>query len=296
MKKIIWQYLVRFFIAVVGIVALFLVLFFTGIIWHSPDRYTTTSQLQFTVPIMNMHDYDSLGNHRRPYIYSIYTSKGNVTVAGIDHTRDKHDPQLDSIDHYFMLQQPDVVLIEGLLGFLFSWFQDPVAAHGESGYAVALAKDKSIPFYSWEPSREEEVRDLGLRFTPLQLAAFYSLRPYFSNYRFGKPADPDAVMQQYINERTAVEGLHGTITSVAQIDSIWKKDFSLLKDWRETSDEYGWPAGWLSDIFNASNLYRDEHLCTAITELVKQGKHVFVTMGSSHAFRIEAALRHQLSL
>lgn len=296
MKRKMLRYALRFLAAVVVAFVLILVLFVTGVIWHSPDRYTTSTEVEFTTPIMSMHQYDTVGNHPRPYMYTLSSGKGSVTIAGIGHTKDPGDPQLDSIDFYWHRQIPDIVLVEGLLGFLFSWWQDPVSVHGENGHVVALAKSDGIPYYSWEPSREQEVRDLSIRFSPRQLAAFYSLRPYFSNFRFGKPADPDAQLQQYINERTAVEGLQGTITRVSQIDSIWQHDFKHLKDWRETSDEYGWPEGWLADIANASNIYRDQHLCTAIIELVQQGKHVFACMGASHAFRIESALRYQLAL
>jgi hypothetical protein len=85
------------------------------------------------------------------------------------------------------------------------------------------------------------------------------------------------------------------ISDVKEVDSIWKKDFPNQKDWRETSDEFGWPPGYLSDIFNDCNLLRDNYLCNALLQEVKKGKHVFVTMGSSHAYRIEKTLEAALA-
>jgi hypothetical protein len=159
---------------------------------------------------------------------------------------------------------------------------------------VRLAKKDGIAYYSWEPDRENEVQELLKKYPAKQLALFYSMRPYFSNIRFGKPSDPNGMMQQYIYERTSVKGLEGELVSVRQVDSIWARDFSSLDDWRNTSDESGWPDGYLSDIFNASNLYRDQHLCSIIMELIEKGERVIVTMGSSHAYRIRQSLEHEL--
>jgi hypothetical protein len=242
-----------------------------------------------------MDEYGDLpNNHPRPYIYTLKKNKGSITVLGIEHTFDPHDPQIDSIQKYWETTKPTVALVEGRLGFLFQGIQDPVATHGEGGKLIRLAKKEGIPFYSWEPDREEEVQALLKKYPAKQLALFYSLRPYFSSFRFGKPADPNASLQQYIDERTAVKGLKGEILTVGQVDSIWQKDFPSLPDWRNTSDEYGWPRGYLNEIFNASNLYRDQHLCSILLELAEKDEQVIVTMGSSHAFRIRQALESEM--
>ena len=244
---------------------------------------------------MSMEEYFNLPeDHERPYIYVLKKGKGSATILGIQHTKNSKDPQIDSIEKYWERVKPTVALVEGRLGFLFQWIQDPVAAHGEGGELVRLAKKYGLKYYSWEPERESEVQHLLKKYPPKQLAMFYSLRPYFSNFRFGKPSDPDAVLQKYIDERTGVTGLRGEIVSVSQIDSIWKKDFENRADWRITSDEYGWPSGYLADIFNASNIYRDEHLCNVIMELVEKDESVIVTMGSSHAYRIRQTLEYEL--
>ncbi len=280
---------------ILSALAILLILLFTGIIWRSPSRYTPSRTYTFEKPVMSMGEYGSLTEiHARPYIYMLKKGTGAVTVLGIEHTVDPGDPQIDSIEKYWEISRPTVALVEGRLGFLFQGLQNPVAVHGEGGKLVSLAKKDGIPFYSWEPDRETEVQDLLKKYPAKQLALFYSLRPYFSGFRFGKPADPDATLQHYIDERTAVKGLKGEIISVRQVDSIWQKDFPSREDWRNTSDEYGWPEGYLSEIFNASNLYRDQHLCSIILELAEKGDHVIVTMGSSHAFRIRQTLEYEM--
>jgi hypothetical protein len=280
------------FISIIGLSFLFLV---TGIIWRSPSQYVTTRSYAFQTPVMGMTEYGQLQkDHERPYIYILKQGKGSAIILGIDHTKNPEDHQIDSIEKYWQQVKPTVALVEGRLGFLMQGIQDPVATHGEGGKLVSLAKKDRVPYYSWEPEREEEVQELLKKYPPKKLALFYSLRPYFSNFRFGRPSDPDATMQKYIDERTAVTGLRGEITSLSEVDSIWKHDFPAKKDWRNTSDEYGWPEGYLADIFNDSNLYRDHHLCSAILELVEKGQSVIVTMGSSHAYRIRQSLEYEL--
>lgn len=274
-------------------VAAFALLLWTGIIWRSPKFYAVKAEKQFAIPIMDMAAYDTLGDHPRPYIYKLTKGNGAVYILGIEHTKDANDPQILQIQSIWNRFQPDVALVEGRLGFLFSGFQNPVTGHGEGGKTVALAKSAGIPFYTWEPQKSDEVKMMLMQFRPEQLALFYALRPYFSDFRFGKPQNPNAKMEEFISSRTDLDGIRGKIKSVAQVDSIWKKDFPKLKDWRDTSDEYGWPDGYLSAIFSMSNQIRDIHLCTIILEEMAQGKKVFVTMGSSHAFRIEKTLRHE---
>ncbi len=271
------------------------ILIFTGIIWRSPGYYKVSGIQSFEVPIMNMNTYDSFANHRRPYIYQVSTAnKGSVYVLGIEHTKDSKNHQIDSIQRIWQSYQPTVALVEGRLGFLFSWFQHPVSMHGESGATVYLSKKYNIPFYTWEPERQNEVDIMLQKFSPEKVALFYSLRPYFSNFRFGKPSNPDEQLKEYIQTRTDYKGIRGIVTSVAQVDSIWKKEYPQLKDWRDTSDEYGWPEGWFSEMANYSNITRDIHMCSVIHELVAKGENVFITMGSSHAFRIEQTLRQHL--
>ena len=43
------------------------------------------------------------------------------------------------------------------------------------------------------------------------------------------------------------EVITNVISSVAQIDAIWKRDFPDEADWRDTSDQFGLP-GYLAEI------------------------------------------------
>lgn len=281
-------------LALLGIIGVALLLFFTGVIWRSPGYYSVKTNREFKQPVMSMEEYSRTGGHVRPYIFRMGNDRGEVYVLGIDHTKDPDDRQIDSIENAWNDFKPEVLLVEGRLGFLLGGLQDPVENYGEGGKAVSLAKRDDVKFYTWEPKKQQEVKMMLQRFPAKQVAAFYSLRPYLSNFRHGKPQDPDASLQSYIDSRTDYDGIRGEITSVTEIDSIWATDFPEEKDWRDSTDEYGWPKGYLADMAAYSNELRNIHMVNAILELVGEGKKVFITMGSSHAYRIEETLRKEL--
>lgn len=294
MKKLIMKILKVFFVTLVILVTTFILLIYAGVIWRSPKFYSVNNTVQPKVPIMSMDEYFKSVEHRRPYIYKLEKGKGSVYVLGIQHKK-QYDHQIDSINLIWNEFRPEIALVEGMLGFYISWFQDPVNRYGESGETVRLARKKNIPFYTWEPDKNEEIKYLSKYYSPKQLAFFYSLRPYLSNYRFGKPENPNKTIDEYIQDRTDYDIIRNQVHSYQEIDSIWKADFPNEKDWREKSDEYGWPKGYLFEIANLSNQYRDLHMLSVIIDLVNQEKKVFVTMGSSHAYRIEKSLRSELT-
>lgn len=261
-----------------------------GVIRSSPAYYYPADDIILRDPIMSSEGYDSVhAVFTRPYI--VYIEGGRAVLTfGAEHTKDPNHPQFAKIDSLWTLFNPDAALVEGRLGFIMKGFMNPVSAHGESAYVQELAKKKGIELYSWDPPVEADVKNTLKYFHKKKAALFYVLRPYFSNYRFGKPDDPESFVLDYLEKRTKYPGLEGSLSGIAEIDSLWKADFAGLPDWRETSDAYGWP-GYLNDIARISNTFRDEHLVQCIAELTNKGKRVFAIMGSSHAVKTEKALR-----
>ncbi|NAS31101.1 hypothetical protein GTQ40_08980 [Flavobacteriaceae bacterium R38] len=283
-------------IGVLGFALLVVLLFFFNVMWKSPPNFKVNEYKPLEIPIMDMTAYrDIMQTHRRPYIYAI-TSKsgGSVHVLGVEHLNNSNHPQFDSINSIWKKVRPDVALVEGRLGFLFTWFQDPVTKYGEGGLTSYLAKQDRAKLYTWEPTRNDEIALLMKDYSVDKIAMFYSLRPYFSKSRSGKVVDPEGELQKLIENRTDYNNIRGVFKSWKDLDEMWKKDFPSI-DWRNYKDEKGWwPEGYLEDLWNASNLARDEHLIQTILQLVGEGKKVFVTMGASHAPRIEESLKNAL--
>lgn len=278
------------FIAIL-VIAVLLVFAFT-LFWRSPDYYTDYDSIELAAPLLTSEEYDALvDTHPRPYIVEFESQdSGAVLLYGSEHTQDPTDPQIADIQTRWNDFQPTIALVESRLGFFVQGFQNPVKEYGEMGWAFSLARKDKVPVYTWEAPREREIQYALEEFPREQVALFYILRPYFSNFRYGKPEDPEAVAQDYIRERSDYPGIENAISSVEQIDAIWQRDFPDEADWRDTSDQFGLP-GYLGEVAARSNEARDEHFVRVIIDLVQKGERVFAIAGSSHAVKLEPALR-----
>lgn len=266
-----------------------------GRMWRVPPYYTLYGTMALPTPIMTAVEYDKVvKTHPRPFIFECRAGKGGVLFFGIEHTRDADDPQLADLVSRWDAFKPNAVLIEGRLGFFLDGFGDPVATFGESGLAFARARQKNIAVYTWEPPLDQEIALVLEKHPKEQVALYYVLSPYVSGLRHGKPADPEALVERYRRRRTVMPGLENTLKNVAQIDAIWQRDFPDQPDWRDTSDQYGWP-GYLGDVARTANAVRDEHLARCILHLAQRGQRVLVLAGASHAVKLQPAIRGALA-
>lgn len=269
-------------ILITGIVLILLITWGYFNIWRSPKFYMEKNSCDEFQNVLTMKQYGQLtDNHERPYII-----KGeNVLIFGSEHIKDPSDPQNIAIENSFNEFNPTVVLVEGRLGFLIPYVMNPVKKFGEMGKAAELAKKKSLPIYSWDSPKSEQLNSLRDQFEDEQIALKEILNPYFANLRFGKPESPETYVEQYLN-RAEWLGVQDKIRSIDDIDRIWKSDFPTEKDWRDTSDQWGLP-GYLAEIADYSNYVRNQHLVCVINQLLNQGERVFVICGSSHAVCIK---------
>jgi hypothetical protein len=251
--------------------------------WRSPGYYLDVEPFPGEARVGSKAEY-RIG-HPQPYVFQA----GDVFVFGSVHTSDPDDPQLAEIERRWREFKPTVALVEGRLGFLVPGLMDPVEEYGEMGWVNALAKAGDVTTYSWEVPWDRAATELAGRYPPERVALYFVLRPYFSNVRFGRPESPEAFLEEYVH-RASIPALRGTITDVADIDRIWRRDFPGERDWRDVSDE-GPLVGYLVDIAAASEDLRNVHLVRVINTLVAKRERVFVVCGSSHAVLIEPALK-----
>jgi hypothetical protein len=268
-------------VGVVGLAALLTTLTFT-FFWRSPGYYLDVEPFPGEARVLPKAGY-RLG-HPQPYVYRA----GDVFVYGSVHTEDPGDPQLADIETAWRDFGPTVALVEGRLGFLFPGLMDPVEEYGEMGRVNALAKRDDVTTYTWEVPWDRAATELAGRYPPERVALYFVLRPYFSTVRFGRPESPEAAVEEFLH-RASIPALQGTISSVADVDRVWRRDFAGERDWRDVSDEGPLP-GYLADIGFASEDRRNVHLVRVVHALVAKGERVFVVCGSSHAVLIQPAL------
>ncbi len=262
-----------------------------GTAWYRVPYYAPKSTPAAVSLILSPDGYgDVIESHARPYVYAIDApSNSRVVVFGAEHTYRPDDPQLETIRDEWKTMRPTVALIESDLGMMFPAFMDPVSTFGEVGAVHALARTDGIPTYTWEPPDERIIRSaLEQGFTRERVALRWILGPYFSNLRHGRPTDPEAFVLDTLSDKSDVEGIRGVLTTMDEVEAAWAREFPSGPDWREVSDQYGLP-GFLSAM--DLNRTRDEHLVACVAEMIGAGERVFVICGSSHAAKIEPALR-----
>lgn len=268
-----------------------------NVLWLPPKKYHPVNRVTLAPPVMMLEEYTSSGlisRHPRPYVYTIESrnTRGAVLVFGAEHTFDPNHKQFPAMKENWDRFNPTTALVEGNLDLILTWFFNPVKASGEGGYTQELAKSKGIKIYSWEPGIEAEMDAILEKHDPFHVAVFYCLRPYQNRWDQFSKAGQDSKMAHLIAERAQYKTLRGTLISVEQVDSLWKADFPSLPSWRSYKHpENGWPDGMLKQIAEETNMVRDVNMCRAIIELVNKGERVFISMGASHAPRIEGTLR-----
>ena len=279
----------------IGLLVLYLAVVLWGWMtsWRRLPYFEVDPELALASPIMSGAAYgEVIDTHPRPCVFRVEAERGAVLIYGAEHTKDPADPALDGIRREWKAFGPTVALCESRLGVLFPQFMDPVREFGEPGLVHALARERDIPTYTWEPTPAVFMAHLLRQpFTKEQLALRLKLGACFSNLRHGRPDDPAAFLADAIGDGTKWPGLENTLPTAQDIDREWKRQFPDGPDWRDVSDQFGLP-GFLADI--ETNAPRDEHFARVVVTLARQGHRVFAIAGSSHAVKLEAALRDTL--
>ncbi len=223
-----------------------------------------------------------------PYIVEIESSEGSLVFYGARHTSDPADPQMADIEQRWEKLSPTVALCEGRRR---GYFVGPLGKRiSEAALVHELARRDGVRLLSLEPDYETEVRLLLRKWTPEQVALYFTMRVYWSEA--GGKAN-DKLAKQLLSKRTDVAGLEGSLESVGDIDRVWNRDFPTLGDWRTLNTE---PKGtYLAEISDDSRRVRGEHMARTLIDLTRKGERVFAVVGSGHVIRLEWILEEGLS-
>lgn len=270
-----------------------------NVIWIPPKSYKPAQMTPLEPPVMSLDKYSDqlINTHPRPYIFTLENTsgKGALLVFGAEHTFDPAHPQFSVMKEKWDQFNPSVAIVEGHLDLILRWFFDPVKASGEGGFVQKLAIQKNIKLYSWEPGLQAEIEYALTKVDAMHVASFYCLRPYNNQWGQFSKSEQDKKMNALIRKRAGVDGLKGYLHSVEQVDSLWKADHPGLPSWRfYKHPQNGWPKGKLEQISHLTNEARDDYMCNIILELLNKGERIYISMGSSHAVRIEKTLREMI--
>jgi hypothetical protein len=244
-------------------------------------------------PVMSYADYNEI-EHAEPYVIEIDAGSGALLYFGSRHTTNPADAQIDSIRRLWNSFKPTVALAEARKSGRRS-MDSAIRTFGESAAPVFLAKSANIPVYTFEPPLELEITTMLREWSRERLLAFYVLRSYTAR---AVQRRSDGQARELIRERGRWPGLEGTMRSVADMDSVWRREFPTGPDWRTLPWESTWPdrhETWLNELSADLNRIRDQYMLAVIAELVRKGERVFAVVGSSHVVMQEAAVREMLA-
>ncbi len=294
MSKYIGIVLKKVGVIVVSLSLLVVLMIGTGIIWLPPGLYQPAEKVKLEPPVMTLEEYTVSGlinTHPRPYVFIVESKKSNgaVLVFGAEHTFDPSHPQFPVMKENWDKFDPTVAMTEGYLDLIPRWFINGVRASGEGGFVQCMAREKGIKIYSWEAGRDEEDTYCMKYFGPKEVTLFYILRRKQNQWSQFSKSDQDKIVEKEIARNSKYKG---GIKSLQEVDSTWHAVSLASESWRIfRHPQNGWPQGVLEELSEVINGVRDEHMCRSILELVNKGERVFITMGSSHAPRIEGTLK-----
>lgn len=230
--------------------------------------------------------------HPEPYVLALERGNGALLYYGAHHADELDHPQLADIRARWAAFRPTVALCEGRArGYLLGPFFPRFAGMPEPALVHALARADGVPLWSLEPDYASEVLLLLERFTPADLALYFTLRVYW--FEAAGKAD-EALAEELRAKRCDVDGLHTALPDLAAMDAAWR-NVTDAGDWRTfVPDASGAMPGVLGEIDHASRAARGEHMARVLIELVERGERVLAVVGSGHVIRQEWALRSAL--
>ncbi len=257
-----------------------------------PTVYSPTTTASLAVTLRPWAEHDTVyAAADFPYVFKADAGEGALLYIGSRHTSDAADPQLNDIERLWAEFKPTVALCEGRARmFRYQW-RNQAGALTESDLTRILARKSGIPAYTLEPTYENEVAALLEHFEPRLVATYFTLRVFTQEAKPDR-SDLDSLALGLMTKRTDVEGLRGSLKSIADLDAFWKERFAAEPDWRTLPDTEG--VSLLNEVGDRSREVRGEHMVRSLIELVQKGERVLAVVGASHVIRQEPALRGAL--
>jgi hypothetical protein len=256
--------------------------------------YPETSEvraIELRQRMRNSGEHDAIViKYGKPYVleldHRIGRDRGSIVFFGAAHTNDPADPQLAAIETKWSAFKPTVALYEGRRNGYFIGPLYRLGGISEPEVVHRLARRDGVRMVSLEPSYEDEVATLLRKWTPEEVALYFTMRVYWSEA--GGKADEKLALH-LLEKRTNTPALANSIKSIADIDRVWKQHYPQYGEWRTRTSEP--EEGTWRELSEASRRVRGEHMARTLIDLARKGERAFAVVGSGHVIRTEWMLR-----
>ncbi len=247
------------FLSVIGISIVILAVFWAS--WKRPEYFLNVNESA------GWDNFINVSNQNNSYFREL----DNLVIFNCTDTRNPDDTPVKQLEEKWSSLKPDIVLIEGTLGFFLPGLMNPVKKFGISGLAYQLASENNIKVYKYSLPVGKIIEKLLKKFPPEQIAVTLALHSYNENSKYGKSLSNDEFIREYFSKLRYTE-LNVALKSARDIDRIWERDFSQLKSWRTM----GVLPGYIGEIAREVNSIRNKHLLCLIDHFTGQNKKVLV--------------------
>lgn len=166
---------------------------------------------------------------------------------------------------------PEVVLVEGRLGFFLPGLMDPVKKFGIEGRARELALEKKLMLFSYRLDDDKIASSLMQKYTQEQVAFTMVLHSYYSGIKSGVNISPENAVRECIN-KSRCSGIDAKFRSAREIDIIWARDFGNSKDWRYAEGL----TGYAGEIALEIKTLKKKHIENLVASHLAAGKRVLI--------------------
>ena len=254
----------------------------------SYDQYTEIEKRGFTVP----------------YLVEITRPNQSLLFYGSEHTNDPKHPQFQDIEErwnrFVTTSSEPIALVEGR----FDEVSDDatkdniksIVDGGEAQFVVHLARKDGIEVVSPEPDRVWEANELAKEFGRDNVVFYYFIRQI--GWWNGLTDMPDVKLEanKMLGIMEKSYNWNDVDFSIERMAAIHNELFDKLFSWDDRQWVYDitTPASQdyvTNELARRSGELRDKHIFEQIIGYWNAGKSLFLVFGSSHAVRLEPALR-----
>lgn len=270
---------------------------------HGIDCYNASMQKSEILSYDEYARIEKVG-FPEPYIVEIGKDGHCLLFYGSEHTKDPSHPQFQDIEHRwqsFMSQSSNpIALVEGHADEIpIEQTADKVqsiTSGGESGFTVHLARRDGVPVISPEPNRVKEADMLADEFGRDNVLLYYYVRQLGAWAADTNKPDIEAKSKKMLVGMEKAFGWEDVDFSINGVHELYEKAFQKPLAITGLPRLYELTTPMTLDyvtnkLARRSGEIRDTHLLGKIKEYWTHKRSPFVVFGSSHAIRLEPAIR-----
>ncbi len=247
-------------------------------------------------------------NKKPTYTYTLEKGDKVLCFFGATHTNDPLHPIFNEIKNLFDVVKPDMVYVEGyryanthkqeLIRELQAETPEHSKIQGESHFTLKLASDSGIAFTSPEPEFSQEISHIVAKgFSKRDIFCYYIYRMIAQYQRTTKKVDIHDCEQYLTRSIDSFKSLEGWDTAEINVfkkeifDTINLLDLDTYRNETNPVPRPGTERSTIQKVSAESGDFRDSYILDHIYKDLQNHNKIFIVYGSSHAVRLEPALR-----